>query len=117
MILTTLLILISAVSVALATVIFWDEIKTWLKSITRKLETLLKAVFIGIQAFIMQTKESYIQMMKVYGQNERGQWHLAEASRTVPESEVPTEILEKVQLMYEKTDINRELGRELKLYL
>ncbi|WP_274362818.1 hypothetical protein [Paenibacillus thermotolerans] len=117
MILTTILVAALATAGAAAVIAFWDDIRSWLKNVVKKLNAAVKATLIGIKAFIKRTKEAYVEIIKGYQKDENGQWHMTTETRTVPESEVPPEIRAKAQQMNKEADITNELEKELKMFL
>ncbi len=117
MIFTTLLL--AAVGVATIGILsaFWDDIKNWLHSVVEKVKKAVKGFVAGVKIFAKKIREALQEIAKTYHQDERGAWHETTVTKTIPESEVPPEILAKAKVMNKEVDITEELEKELKLVI
>jgi len=116
MIITALLVAAAAAATAGIIAAFWDDIKNWLNKLVEKVKKAVKAAVIGVKVFGKAIKEGFQEIAKSYQKDNKDKWHETTVTRTVPESEVPPEILEKAKRMNnQEVDISQELERELKL--
>lgn len=115
MILTALIVAVAAAATVGIIAAFWKDISNWLNTIVKKVMKVVKAAVIGVKVFGKKIVEGFQEIAKSYQLDDNGKWHETTITKTVPESEVPPEILAKARQMNKEVDISEELERELKL--
>lgn len=117
MIVTALLVAAAAAVTVGVIAAFWDDIRKWLNTLVKKVMRAVKAAVIGVKIFAKKIAEGFQEIAKSYQLDEEGKWHETTVTKTVPESEVPPEILAKAKRMNQEIDISQDLERELKLVI
>lgn len=112
MILTALLFGAAIITGTTLVATFWNDITDWLKKAVDKVKQVVKAVVFGFKVFIKKTGEAFKEISKHYSKKGT-QWEETTVTRTIDESEVPPEILEKVK-QYE-TDLTEDYEEALEL--
>lgn len=86
--------------------IFWQKMVSWIKKAAEKIQEVLKVAVEGTKTFIVKTQEGFKNKSKYYNKNKLTQeWEETVYTKSVPESEIPPEILMKVR--------NQELDQEV----
>lgn len=112
MILTTLLwgaAIIAGVGIVAA---FWNDLVTFLKKAVQKVQQVVAGIVYGARVFIQKMREGIKEISRHYSKVE-GHWQETTVTRTVSESEVPKEILQRANHSNE-LDITDELEMQLK---
>lgn len=79
-------------------IIFWKNIVEWIKKAVKKLQEVLGIVVKGTKTFIKRTADGMQNISKYYNVNKlTGEWEENIYTKAVSESEVPEDILKKVQ--------------------
>ncbi len=90
---------------------FWNDILDFLRGAINHIKNILKKVVLGSRILIRKLQEGLKEISKSYAK-ENGHWEEITSIRTISESEVPKDILEKASL-YEDVDITDELEMNL----
>ncbi len=78
--------------------VYWKNIVQWIKKAVHKLEEVLKITVKGTRTFIKKGVDGFKNVSKYYSENKiTGAWEEHVYTKSVSVSEVPPEILEKVQ--------------------
>lgn len=96
--------------------IFWKDIVNWIKKAVNKLQEVLGISVKGTKTFIKRTAAGLQNVSKYYNQNKvTGEWEENVYTKAVSESEVPEDILRKVQKsnIYQEVSTTKELQLEL----
>lgn len=124
--------LVLALGAALAAVVggaaileYWSQILDWLSSFITKLKNAFAAAakFIKHAAMVVaaKCKEAYTKIMHKLYYQEEGKWIEETTTRTIPESEVPPQILAKIQNTNDKQgiteDVTAEMEKELQMII
>ena len=111
---TVILALSAAVIIGLH--IFWQKIIEWIKKAVNKIKEVLGVVVQGTRTFIVKTKEGFKNKAKYYNENKiTKEWEETVYTKNVDESEVPPEILAKVNV--QKIDVEVPTTEELQLVI
>jgi len=111
MILTTLLwgaAIIAGVGIVAT---FWNELVSFLKKAVQKVREMVAGVLYGFKVFVKKLREGVKEISRHYSKVDQ-HWEETTVTKTIPESEVPPEILERAQANVE-LDITDELEMEL----
>ncbi len=110
-------LIIGLVAAFIATlIIYWKNIVEWIKKAVNKLQEVLGIVVKGTKTFIKRTVDGFQNVSKYYNINKvTGEWEENVYMKSVLPSEVPEEILRKVQ----NSGLNEEISttQELELEL
>ena len=116
MILTSLILGAAAIAATTAVVgtvaHYWNEITSWLKRAIDKVKTIVKGIVYGCKVLARKISEGFKEISRHYSKKGT-QWEETTVTRTIPESEVPPDILAKVG--YEETDLSDEYEEVLTL--
>ncbi len=104
------LLLIGAAGLLLAS--FWEDIVNWLKKAVEKIKSIVSGVVYGCKVFIQKIKEGAKEISKHYSK-EGTQWTETIVQKTIPLSDVPEEIRNKVNRTSGEVDITQELENQL----
>lgn len=88
---------------ALVVSVFWDELSTWTQQCIDRVSASIRKV----KVFIKRVRESFIQSVEIYSDNE-----VTTETRRIDESEVPEEIRESVR-DGERRDVTNQLSLQL----
>ena len=98
---------------------YWSQILDWLSSFVIKLKKAFAAAkkFVKHAAIVVaaKCKEAYNKIMHKLYYKENGQWIEETTTRVIPESEVPPQILAKLQNSNEEKDVTPEMEKELQM--
>lgn len=96
MIALTIILALSAVFIA-GLVVFWKKIVEWIKKALEKIKEVLGVVVEGVRTFIIRTEDGLKNKSVYYNKNKiNKEWEETVYFKKVEESEVPPEILAKV---------------------
>lgn len=96
MIAMTIIFALSAVFI-MGLVVFWRKMVEWIKKAANKIKEVLDVVVEGTRTFIMRTKDGLKNKSVYYNVNKiTGEMEATVYTKKVDESEVPPEILAKV---------------------
>lgn len=115
MIAITIILSLSAVFI-MGLITFWKDIVQWIKKAVDRIKEVLGVQVQGTRTFIKKTTEGFKNISKYYSENKlTGEWEENILTKTVSESEIPAEILAKVN----KSKIENEISttEELELAL
>ncbi len=113
---SAIIILGIAAAVIAALAIFWRNILEWLKKAIKKLQEVLGITIEGTKTFIKRTADNLQNISKYYNINKiTGEWEENIYTKNVAASEVPADILRKVQnsSLDEEVSTTEELRLEL----
>lgn len=91
---------------------YWERVTTWLKKAIEKVKTIVKGIVYGCKVLAKKISEGFKEISRHYSKKGT-QWEETTVTRTIPESEVPPEILAKVG--YQETDMTSEYEQALEL--
>lgn len=91
---------------------YWNNLVDWLKRAIKKVSEIVKTVVYGSKVLIRKISEGLKEISKHYSKDEIGRWQETIVTKTIPESEVPKEIREKAENVYEY-DLTDELELQL----
>lgn len=102
---------------------YWSQILDWLSAFITKLKNAFAAAsrFIKHAAIVVaaKCKEAYTKIMHKLYYKENRNWIEETTTRTIPESEVPPQILAKIQNTNDKEgiaeDVTDEMEKELQM--
>lgn len=96
MISVAVIVALSAVFIA-GLIVFWKELVKWIKKAVNKIKEVLGIMVQGTRTFIVRTREGFKNKAKYYNENKiTKEWEETVYVRNVDVSEVPPEILAKV---------------------
>lgn len=96
--------------------IYWKNILQWIKKAANKIKEVLGITVKGTRTFIEKNLDGFKNISKYYSENKlTGEWEETVYTKSVSESEIPPEILEKVQAGAFDTEISTT--EELQLVL
>jgi len=105
MIAIALIIVLGAAFIA-GLVIYWQNIVKWIKKAVEKIKQVLGVLVQGTRTFITRTKDGLKNKSKYYNENKlTGEWEETVYERNVDVSEVPAEILAKLQAQKENVEV------------
>lgn len=111
MILTTLLFgaaVIAGIGIVAA---FWNDLVNFLKKAVNKVRQIIQGIVYGFKVFVKKLREGVKEISRHYSKVDQ-HWEETTITKTIPESEVPPEILERAGVNTE-LDITEELELEL----
>lgn len=111
MILTGVLIAVGVIAGIGIAATFWNDMVSFLKSAIEKVKNLVSGVVYGCKVFIKKISDGFKEISRHYSKVEQ-HWEETTITRTVPESEVPPEILKRAESDKE-LDITDELEMQL----
>lgn len=111
MIITALLLSVTAIAVGSALAYYWENIIAWLKKGFTKITQIIGRDVYGFKVFIEREKERMNEKSLNY-LKDGNQWHEYSITREISENEVPAEILAKVKGR-KSAEITQELAMEL----
>lgn len=111
MILTTLLWGAAIIAGAGILAAFWNDLVDFLKKALKKVEQVVAGFVYGSKVFIQKLREGVKEISRHYSKVE-GHWQETTVTRTISESEVPKEILQRAKYSNE-LDITDELQMQL----
>ena len=111
MILTALLFAAGVIAGAGILATFWNDIRNFLKSAVEKVRSIVSGVVYGCKVFIKKLSEGVKEISRHSSKVEQ-HWEETTVTRTVPESEVPPEILKRAESSNE-VDVTDELEMQL----
>lgn len=115
MILTGLILGAVLTTAAIGTIAyFWNEITSWLKRAIAKVKEIVSGIVYGTKVLAKKLDEGLKEISKHYSKNGT-QWEETTVTKTIPESEVPPEILAKVG--YSETDLTDDYQEVLELHV
>lgn len=110
------IVIILTLSAALITglLVFWQKIVEWIKKAVNKIKEVLGITPEGTKTFISRTVDGFRNKSKYYyKQKVTNEWEEVTYTKSVDESEIPCDILEKVRKQAISVEI--ETTEELKL--
>lgn len=110
------IVIILTLSAALITglLVFWQKIVEWIKKAVNKIKEVLGITPDGTKTFISRTVDGFRNKSKYYyKQKVTNEWEEVTYTKSVDESEIPFDILEKVRKQAISVEI--ETTEELKL--
>lgn len=110
------LLLLGAIGVGAVLATFWDDIVNWLKKAIVKVQEAIRRAIVGFTVFLKKVNSFIKEISKHYSKNEQGRWEETVVTREVNESEVPAEILaklEKSNSQSQELDISSEMQLKL----
>lgn len=113
MILTALLLGVTAIAGAGLLASYWNNLLSWLKRGIAKVREIIEHTIYGTKVLIRKISEGIKEISKHYSQDQIGRWKETVVSRTISENEVPKEIREKARIMNQDVDITNELELQL----
>ena len=97
-------------------VVFWRKTVEWIKKAVVKIKEVLGVVVKGVRTFIMKTRDGLKNKAKYYNENKiTKEWEETVYTKSVDESEVPPEILAKLNA--QKIGVEVATTEELQLVL
>lgn len=97
-------------------VVFWRKMVEWIKKAVVKIKEVLGVVVKGVRTFIMKTRDGLKNKAKYYNENKiTKEWEETVYTKSVDESEVPPEILAKLNA--QKIGVEVATTEELQLVL
>lgn len=87
---------------------FWNDIISFLKKGIEKVRQVVKGVVYGCRVFIKKISEGVSEISRHYSKVDE-HWQETTITRTVPESEVPPEILKRAEMQKKEVDITDEM--------
>lgn len=115
MIALSIILALSAVFIA-GLVVFWKKIVEWIKKASNKIKEVLGVVVEGVRTFIIRTEDGLKNKSVYYNVNKiTGELEATVYTKKVDESEVPPEILAKVNAQPINTEVSTT--EELRLQL
>ncbi len=97
-------------------VTFWQDILQWIKKAANKIKEVLGISVQGTRTFIKKCAEGFKNVSKYYSENKlTGEWEENVFTKSVSESEIPPEILNKVKTSVIEQEISTT--EELQLVL
>lgn len=115
MIALSIILALSAVFIA-GLVVFWKKIVEWIKKASNRIQEVLGVVVEGTKTFIVRTKDGLKNKSVYYNKNKiTKEWEEVIYFKKVDESEVPPEILAKVNAHAIDTEVSTT--EELRLVL
>ncbi len=110
MILTSLIV---GVVLAASVAAFWKDIVNWLNRAIAKVKAIVKGIVFGAKVFVKKLSEGIKEISRHYSKNGT-QWEETTVTKTISESEVPKDILEKANAY---GGVEAEITDELELQL
>ena len=101
-------VLVGAVGIVAA---FWKDLVDFLKKAIRKVEQLVDGILYDSKVFLRKLREGAKEISRHYSKVD-GHWQETTVTKTVSESQVPPEILERARES-EELDITEELEMQL----
>ncbi|MGE6553768.1 hypothetical protein [Exiguobacterium artemiae] len=117
MILTSLIVAAAATIAVGAVITYWDDVKQFLASAIKMAKAALDAVVVGVKVFMKKMDGYFTEVAKTYQRDRQNQWHETTTTKRVDPSEVPADILAKMNAPREEVDITQRVERELQLTL
>lgn len=115
MISIAIILALSAVFI-MGLVTFWRKMIEWIKKAVNKIMEVLGIAVEGTRTFIVRTREGLKNKAKYYNQNKiTKEWEETVYTKNVDESEVPPEILAKVNA--QDFDVDVSITKELELVI
>ena len=108
MILTALILGAALIGIAAA---FWKDLVNFLQKAIHKVQQIVAGIVYGCRVLVKKIREGVKEISRHYSKVEN-HWEETTITKIVPESEVPTEILERARA-YEEVDITEELEMQL----
>lgn len=90
---------------------FWNDIISFLKIAINKVKQMVEGVIYGCKVFLKKLQEGVKEISRHYSKVD-GHWQETIVTKTISESEVPPEILARVNTS-EEIDISNELELQL----
>lgn len=90
---------------------FWNNIISFLKKAIDKVKQIVEGIVYGCKVFLQKLKEGVKEISRHYSKVD-GHWQETIVTKTIPESEVPPEILARANST-EELDITDELELQL----
>lgn len=92
---------------------FWDEIVSWLKSMTDKVKKIVSGVVYGVKVFAKHAKNAFTEIAKYYVKS-GNEWEENIVQRKISVNEVPGDILAKADRNYgNEVEIDDDLMLQL----
>lgn len=117
MILTSLIVAAAATIAVGAVITYWDDVKQFLASAIKMAKAALDAIVVGVKVFMKKMDGYFTEVAKTYQRDRQNQWHETTTTKRVDPSEVPADILAKMNPYREEVDITQNVERELQLTL
>lgn len=117
MILTSLIVAAAATIAVGAVITYWDDVKQFLASAIKMAKAALDAIVVGVKVFMKKMDGYFTEVAKTYQRDRQNQWHETTTTKRVDPSEVPADILAKMNATREEVDITQRVERELQLTL
>jgi len=117
MILTSLIVAAAATIAVGAVITYWDDVKRFLASAIKMAKAALDAIVVGVKVFMKKMDGYFTEVAKTYQRDRQNQWHETTTTKRVDPSEVPADILAKMNAYREEVDITQNVERELQLTL
>lgn len=90
---------------------FWNDLVNFLKKAISKVRQVVEGIVYGCKVFVKKLREGVKEISRHYSKVDQ-HWEETTITKTVPESEVPPEILARARAN-EELDITEELEMEL----
>jgi len=87
--------------------VFWNDILDFLRKAIRKVQQIVAGVVAGAKILIQKVRDGLKEISRNYTKV-NGHWEETTVTRTIPESEVPADILAKAAYS-EETDITDQM--------
>lgn len=116
MILTTLIMGITAIAVVSVITAFWSEVFNWVKRAITKVKEIISGVHKGVSVFIKKMREAAKEISKHYSKVGT-KWQETIVEKNIQYRDLPEEIRQKVRNDSIEYDISDELSDELELQL
>lgn len=99
-------LIIAALIAGAIVIAYWKNIAVWIKKAVEKIIQVLGFAIQGVRTFITKLNDGFQNKSKYYNENKiTGEWEETVYTKTVSESEVPSEILAKIRI----NDVNVEI--------
>lgn len=90
---------------------FWNDLVDFLKKAVQKVQQIVAGIVYGARVFIQKLYEGVKEISRHYSKVD-GHWQETTVTKTIPESKVPKEILQRAN-GYSELDITDELEMQL----
>lgn len=111
MILTAVLIAATVIAGVGIVATFWNDFVSFLKSSIEKVKSLVSGIVYGCRVFIRKLSDGVKEISRHYSKVEQ-HWEETTVTRTIPENEVPPDILKRA-MNDSEMDITDELEMQL----
>lgn len=98
----------AAIIGGIAIVALWDEIVSWLSDLFYEIKRILVNVMHAAAVYIERAEQAWVMLKHRLYYKEKTQWMEQTTTRTIPESEVPPDVMRKA-LERGESDVTEEL--------